>query len=233
MPGEFINSDTAKENEKMQIVALSGKKGSGKSTLAGYLAQKLDRAVILSFAEPVRREVAILFGLDRGKIHALKNTFVPAVYAGDRADLQSRGVESLPDPLPVPPCSKMTVRELLQWWGTDIRRNSDPGYWDRIMEDRLKYYESEGYDYAVIDDLRFAPEVSLLVKKGAFLIRVEHYAQDKNTDPHISETDLDDFNLWDMRIFPAFGEIPLYVFLVLNHIWIYRREGYIPGVMRV
>jgi len=107
----------------------------------------------------------------------------------------------------------MTVRQILQWHGTEVRRKQDPDYWVDQMRVDLKtlqrsYPEGEILN-VVIDDVRFENEARMVKEMGGVLIRIQPY-KDWQPGPHAeheSETALDDQKGWDMVLSPKFGAL--------------------------
>lgn len=68
---------------------------------------------------------------------------------------------------PYPP----EVRQLLQWWGTDLRRAQDPEYWVKKGVEAIE----EAATYAsliVVTDVRFANEAEVIRDLGGIVIEV-------------------------------------------------------------
>jgi hypothetical protein len=169
------------------IVALSGKMRCGKTTLATELL-KLVPGMKMSFADPVREEVAALLGVGHSVV---QSTFFKSAnfVIGNRI---------------------MTGREVLQWWGTEIRRAADPDYWVNKLKDHIReHFYEEPTDLIVVDDMRFISELELLRELGAFCVRINpysHWTPGPNAD-HSSETALDGYHGWDLVVAPEYGEI--------------------------
>ena len=154
------------------IVGISGKVGSGKTTLADYLVQKTNNGLRkMSFASLLKEVVVKLIGCE----------------VEDFASQEFK-LKWLPD-------WNMSVGQFLQWFGTDICRATNPGVWvNRLME------KAEGLD-VVIDDVRFKNEAMEIIKHGGVVIRLDGDPAKSNRDPnHRSETDLDDFAGFRLRI---------------------------------
>lgn len=181
----------------MNLIGISGKIGCGKSTLAHLVAQRLGWAVT-SFGARLKDEVAQLFGFSRSSCDTPegKDRIVDLIESPWAAATLAMTRDSR---------ATMSVRELLQVWGTDVRRAQDPDYWVRSMRGFL---ESEGGGW-VLDDLRFPNEAALVREQGLLLVRLEPYP---GWEPgphagHLSETALDDFQGWDLILSPLKGEL--------------------------
>ena len=100
----------------MIVVGISGKIGTGKSTVAAMLSERLgDKCVVTSFAKKLKEEVAVEYGIDPKLFmnEEGKNTIIKC---DDRFE-------------PPLPKEEMTIREILQWYGSEYRRAQDEDYW--------------------------------------------------------------------------------------------------------
>lgn len=120
-------------------IALIGNPGSGKSSIAKELC-RLTGARPLSFAEYLRHELATALGQD----YAIRGTLPPSEHGKRMTD----------------PATKDAYRPLLQAWGA-FRRQEQPDYWLRRVEDRI--FNGRGY---VIDDARYDNEHAALARLG-------------------------------------------------------------------
>tara|TARA_R100000008_G_C3573653_1_gene163816 strand:+ start:698 stop:1447 length:750 start_codon:yes stop_codon:yes gene_type:complete len=77
----------------------------------------------------------------------------------------------------------MTVREVLQYVGTDMFRAFDPTVW---VSSCLRQIEDDSPEIALISDVRFENEVSAIQEQGGFVVGLTRkpYQQE---DSHISE----------------------------------------------
>lgn len=155
------------------IIGLSGKLGTGKTTVADALMDLLPGSRRLSFAAELKRMASELY-----------NYPLEWNYSG-----KDKVVSLLPD-LPAGAASpswngQATVREILQYYGTDVARARDPDFWVKTVERRI----CEG-EIAIIDDVRFPNERDLAMRKG-FCFRIEPYPGYRAADGHASETALD------------------------------------------
>ena len=89
---------------------------------------------------------------------------------------------------------KMTAREFLQFFGTDVCRNIYNDVWaERLIKD----IELESSLLAVVDDVRFSNEVECVQNAGGKVIRL---TRQPYSDSHSSETELDDYKDFDAVI---------------------------------
>jgi len=184
----------------MLVIGISGKIGCGKSTVARRVAERLGWRVT-SFGARLKDEVSELFGFPRewcdtaeGK-DRMVNLFDPSACSHAQSKIllmtaKWRGI---------------TVRELLQLWGTEVRRAYEPDYWVNRMEDFL----GRNLGGWVIDDVRFPNEAKYIRDLDGLLVRLEPYP---GWEPgphavHVSETALDEYERFDLRLAPAKGEL--------------------------
>lgn len=178
-------------NPNTFIVGFTGKAGTGKSTVAGFLRKAIKETGdykhairIESFANPLRREVANKFGVSASVSKKFKDR---RVKVGDRVNVGNSVV-------PVPNSGSLTVRQLLQWWGTDVRRSRDPNYWVKKMGaywGRLKKKHGNGNCILIIDDVRFPNEAKWIREQGGVIIRLDPYPGYEGAGSHASEMSVD------------------------------------------
>lgn len=66
---------------------------------------------------------------------------------------------------------KRRLRPLLQVWGTELRRKTDPDYWVRRLEAQI--YAHQPYaNRIVVTDARFTNELDMLRKHGFIIVRL-------------------------------------------------------------
>jgi hypothetical protein len=145
----------------MDIIAFTGSKRAGKTTAAQYF---LDQGyTLVSFKSPILEEV-------------IKNfpdllMFFSRLYGMDVATLLVQ--------------KPAGVRELLQNYGTDLRRSEDPDYWVNAWHAKVNALGGK----IVVDDIRFLNEAEAIKDFGGKIIRV---TRDTGIEPdkHISEVEM-------------------------------------------
>lgn len=172
----------------MKVIGIAGKMGTGKTTLATDLQRILPGSWYkTAFADLLKREVSEKFDLKLWDCYHAKRK---------RVLIPGRGF--------------MEIRSVLQWWGTEIRRNEDPGYWTNAMEKEISHAWATDMDGVVVDDVRFENEAQLVKDSNGTLIRLEPYPGwgcDQEAAQHASETALDLYQDWDLRYHPIYGSI--------------------------
>lgn len=83
---------------------------------------------------------------------------------------------------------KLTVRQILQLFGTNICRKIDDKCW---INGLINDVQSYGSDLSLVDDCRFKNEVYALKDAGGLIIKLNKSA---GSDNHSSEKDLDDID---------------------------------------
>lgn len=100
-------------------------------------------------------------------------------------------------------------RELLQFWGTEVRRKQSNDYWVRKAREFVAKV-SNRYDYIFFTDVRFPNEAQGIKDMGGILIRCESpeslrierlesrgIATSQESLNHASETSLDEYDKFD------------------------------------
>lgn len=146
------------------IIGISGKMLSGKDTIASIIKDIHPEYNIIHFADGLKSVVADLCGLDWYDINTQEG---------------KRGSISWLD--------NMTVREILQKFGTAIRKEVHPDFWvNSTMQDIY------GIDNIIIPDVRFPNEKKAIEHKGGVVIRVKRPNIEQMD--HESETALDNYS---------------------------------------
>lgn len=152
------------------VIGLSGKLESGKTTVAKLLWSKFyNKFELINFGDILKTESSTMY-----------NYPIPWNYTHEgKKNLINH--EDLPR-------KDMTVREVLQWHGTDFRRSQDENYWVKKMQDYLDFKQSN----VIIDDVRFINEAEFVLNNNGFLFRIN--IPGLYTGDHRSETELDDYS---------------------------------------
>tara|TARA_R110000824_G_scaffold70834_3_gene181634 strand:+ start:83 stop:682 length:600 start_codon:yes stop_codon:yes gene_type:complete len=167
----------------VKFITLAGKKQVGKDSSAQYIKQILgDKQVhVVHFADALKDACVLIFGIQREDMETetgkqkLTQVRWPQIMDRDGWSPDSSG-------------EFMTVREVLQFVGTDLFRNQlDPDIWVQSVY-RKKYRDD---DIVVVADARFPNECDFARNNG-ILIGVERETGLKS-DGHKSETALDDY----------------------------------------
>jgi len=191
------------------IIGFAGKAATGKTTAAKYLLKHCEaKVVILPMAQMLREEVETFIRL----VGAADQ--VPLIYGGQDDKIcifyldESRALEQCSkwgdfvsknqDIQEFPGQSAVTVRRILQWWGTEYRRTQDHAYWTKAWERKLREYDLETV-HILVDDVRFVNELKTINNHGGIFIRIERPGFD-GANSHCSENSLDDYSDWNLTI---------------------------------
>jgi hypothetical protein len=169
----------------MKIIGISAKMGCGKSTFTKHLLNLLgSKYVKLSFGDVLKEECSrrFVYPIEWNYSEEGKNKIIV-----------------LPDD------NKLTVRALLQWYGTDICRAKDSDYWVKKVQTKIDSLKEVSILGVVIDDVRF-PNEHKICDLTVRLESYKGYPQYPGYD-HESETALDNINHWTWRTKPAFGDL--------------------------
>lgn len=189
------------------IIGLGHRARQGKDTAAGYLSSKY-KYVHLSFAKALYDEV---MDCDKDLIHYWireKELYVWDCNIGEYGPVDINRVNpglisgiilknGIYDPgVPDSPILRVPVmvekdRDLLQWWGTEYRRNLyDSGYWLQKLHELMIDIDGP----VVISDVRYPNEADFIKKLGGTMINIKGRAAAEMSDvhnAHISETAMD------------------------------------------
>lgn len=184
----------------VKFITLAGKKQVGKDSSAQYIKQILgeERTHIVHFADALKDACVLIFGIPREDMETetgkqkLTQVKWPVGVERNGATLGYEPHEKHKDSVSE---KFMTVREVLQFVGTDLFRNQlDPDIWVQSVY-RKKYRED---DIVVVADARFPNECDFARNNG-ILIGVERETGLKS-DGHKSETALDGYMRYHHRI---------------------------------
>lgn len=99
-------------------------------------------------------------------------------------------------PMDDPFCPYGKQRTLLQWWGTEFRRASNPSYWVNKHKEEVEKVKPE---IVLVPDMRFFNEVSYIREYGDVL-KVFNPRLTSARNGHASEEQLANYDEWDAVI---------------------------------
>ena len=188
------------------ILGFAGKAASGKTTAAQHMAPLLDKecrivpmAMVLrdevdAFLREIGSEQAVplVYGCQDDKVRvfyvdehkALVQCPQWAHFVAEHKDIQDR-----------PGQSAVTVRRILQWWGTEYRRSQDADYWTKAWGRKIERFDLEQV-HVLVDDVRFLNELQVIKAHGGLIVKIERPGF-TGANNHASETSLDEYNDWD------------------------------------
>lgn len=152
------------------ILGIAGPKRSGKSAVALHLVTRWGFTHI-SFADALKQDVLRLFPRTIEAIIGLSQY---------HAGREPRPRDLVYDTKP------LGIRELLQEYGSEVRRGDDPDYWTNRW---LAAISAARPTHVVASDVRFLNEYRTVRQIGGKIIRVERPGLDVPPDDHVSETE--------------------------------------------
>jgi hypothetical protein len=188
------------------IVGFAGKAAVGKTTAARWMEKVLDGPVqIIPMAMVLRDEVeAFLRGAGAAEfvplVHGSQQDKVRVFYIDEQQALGQCGQwpQFVADHREIqdrPRLTAVTVRRILQWWGTEYRRAQDPDYWTKAWARKISQYDPNT-THILIDDVRFINELNSIKEQGGLIVKIERPGFN-GANNHASETALDDYRDWD------------------------------------
>ena len=187
------------------IIGFAGKAATGKTTAAHHMAPLMGKeCMVIPMAMVLRDEVEaflravgadasvpLVYGDQNDKVkvfyvdeeRAHQECPKWAAFVTDHAEIQDRDGETA-----------VTVRRILQWWGTEYRRAQDPDYWTKAWSRKVEQFDLEN-THILIDDVRFMNELSTIKSHGGLIVKIERPGFD-GANNHASETSLDGYTEW-------------------------------------
>lgn len=203
----------------MLIIGFGNKSRQGKDTAAEAIKDHFDKlnqlnyrhmyklsakpvnVGIFKFATSLYREVNEFLSVVR-ECEIWQDHFLVGPYADSPISIPLWvQPDPTPETTPLAPYGKHP--KLLQWWGTEYRRNNfGENYW----VDKLFASIPANTDIALISDVRFLNEADGIKQRGGYTVNVQrlredgsqYFSTDRPSD-HPSETMLDNYN-WDYYI---------------------------------
>ncbi|MGK2944684.1 MAG: hypothetical protein ACSLFC_08090 [Desulfuromonadales bacterium] len=188
------------------ILGIAGKAATGKTTAAHHLAPLLDKECkIVPMAMVLRDEVEaflraigadesvpLVYGCQDDKVRVFYVDEQQAMahcpkwpqFVSEHQEIQDR-----------PGQTAVTVRRILQWWGTEYRRSEDPDYWTKAWGRKIEQLDLK-HMHVLIDDVRFMNELHVIKEHGGLIVKIERPGFD-GANNHASETSLDAYHDWD------------------------------------
>jgi len=168
---------------RKHVVGLVGLKNSGKDTLFRIIQQWYPHALRLAFGDPLKEEVYDSLSCEGPFTDKLLEV-CRQIDFDVRPFWPTKGV-SYEAKLNWIDANKASLRPLLQYWGTEVRRVEDPNYWVRKLDEKVR--ASDG-DLIVITDVRFQNETEYIrAGCGGIIVKVVRTDIQPEEDPHVSE----------------------------------------------
>ena len=191
------------------ILGFAGKAATGKTTAAKHIQPLLDKECkIIPMAMVLRDEVEAFLRAVGAEdsvplVYGCQNDKVRTFYVDEQRALQEcpkwqhfiAEHQEIQDRRGL---TAVTVRRILQWWGTEYRRAQDPDYWTKAWGRKISEYNVMQM-YVLVDDVRFMNELNVIKEHGGLIVKIERPGFD-GANNHASETSLDDYTNWDGKI---------------------------------
>lgn len=180
-----------KLEKKMKILAISGRKQSGKTTLANFLIRTRkeffgndDTVLCLGWATALKQELSDKFDIPLELLDGTdEDKNVPTMVRWkDLAHFSELNMKELGKE----PEDYLTIRQLLQHWGTEINRRANNNVWINLA---MKQVKRGNYGLVIFNDTRFSNEVEAVHKAGGKVVRLTRNGKMPAT--HDSEVSLD------------------------------------------
>lgn len=163
--------------KKFNILAIHGKAQSGKGTTVAKVIEIFKneglKAAEVNFADRLKDAAALIFRIPRVLMNTTegKKTFLPHF--------------------------KMSVREVLQKFGTEGCRSIYKDIWVWNIKQSIQEFKDQNYDIVCIGDMRFPNEYWAMREENAILLKTIRPDYKIQEDSHTSETALDHIKVWD------------------------------------
>jgi len=188
------------------ILGFAGKAATGKTTAANHMAPLLGKECrIVPMAMVLRDEVEAFLravGADESVplVYGCQDDKVRVFYVDEQQALTNcpkwqHFISEHQEIQDKPAQTAVTVRRILQWWGTEYRRDQDPDYWTKAWGRKIEQFDLENI-HVLIDDVRFMNELDAIKQHGGLIVKIERPGFD-GANNHASETALDEYNDWD------------------------------------
>lgn len=209
-----------KRNDRAKVIGMSGKMASGKDYTAELISEAMRnhdegvRLLFTSFTAELRRELdSIAETVKRGA----STDELSIKYNCPNEDIESVVSIFKSDPdFYLPTYSLFNrnekSRELLQFWGTEVRRKQNDDYWVRKAREFVSRV-SNRYDYIFFTDVRFENEAEGIKQMDGVIIRCEvsddlrivrlnkrGVSTTEESLNHSSETSLDNYEHFDYKV---------------------------------
>ncbi|MCW5323712.1 hypothetical protein D5039_21980 [Verminephrobacter aporrectodeae subsp. tuberculatae] len=173
------------------LIALTGPAGCGKDTVAILLREHCG-ARTMAFADALRSEIAEAFSTDPIYLTHRATKEHPMGALALRRCLDSAFVdrllahhETIGQQLDL--AAARSPRAIMQWWGTEYRRQQDPAYWVKIACANIMQLRQDGAQCIVITDLRFDNEAEMLCAMGARVWQIKRPGCGHAEPSHVSQ----------------------------------------------
>lgn len=197
-----------------KIISLSGNIGSGKDTicqdLIDFFEAKGYKPKRYFFADKLKQFCVDILGLDYNLVHGTqqdKDSYTFLKWENMPGVIITNKVNNIPNFTEIEigfgehknkfiahSPGNMTIREILQFFGTEICRKMYDSIWVEALIREIQ--SEEKYNIAIISDTRFHNEMNKLKDNNAILIRLLRNTSQNGLE-HISEKQILTYNNYD------------------------------------
>lgn len=188
------------------IVAFAGKAGSGKNTSADILAKNFNNVQMVSFAEPIKRMLQLMYDISDEVLFGesnLRDTVYPKYrkdasfwdiveylqtfdsYNFESSEQFAKDFREL-----AYSDEKLSVRNLLRIAGQGMREKHGNDFWINLFLNKTIEHLKNNSDIVIVTDVRHRNEVLAVKQLGGINVKIKKTNQ-VNKSNHISETELD------------------------------------------
>jgi energy-coupling factor transporter ATP-binding protein EcfA2 len=141
----------------------------------------------LAFGDTLKEVVHIMFGIDSELLWGNDKQKATETQYTAKQFIDLVGASKFPFK-GKKPNDKLTVREILELWGTEVGRRIDPALWTSRLTERL-YHIIEQWRpmLLLVDDLRFENEIETIRKIGGKVIGLTRKVKSSASNKHASE----------------------------------------------
>ena len=175
------------------VIGLTGPMGSGKDTVADLLTTHCG-AHKLAFADALRAEIVEAYCIEHVYLTRRETKEHPISALALRRCLDTAFVGRMiiqhqlfnDDQLDLD--APRSPRQIMQWWGTEYRRATQPGYWVSKAAQHIHWlHKALRSRLVVITDVRFDDESHLVRSLGGQIWQIKRPGCDVATGAHVSE----------------------------------------------
>jgi len=182
---------------KSKVILVTGRAQSGKNSACEHIKLRLKglgfSSKLYAFADPLKEICVGLFGLTPSQCWG-ENKYKDEETEFFWKDLPFSGeaLAKLMDDMStdkklIRTSDKMTARQVMQVWGTDIFRKFYNSCW---VNTTISSIDKDGFDYALVCDARFPNELDAFKNRQPLVVRLTRNIKNLS---HDSETLLDDY----------------------------------------
>lgn len=161
----------------MNVYAFTGKAQSGKSTACHHV---FATAPVPELVTQINFKSALIKEMKQNFPDVLQQLRMQQIAKTGRPQYSVNDLFSEKPPV---------MRELMQNYGTEVRRGDNPNYWVNRWKESVKSAEEQGISTLLVDDCRFLNEAEAVKEVGGTIIRIER-TDIIDTGTHQSEVEM-------------------------------------------